>query len=185
MTYSIRTLLVSVCCVAVLLAAFVHLQWQRKVAAAKTWILNQDGAYCLTEPCPNAARTGDESRLYAYSLYGIHGDEYSNPVKEVAFEFATLYTFEPLTCFRKIERISVETVMSGDIDMKQLAKLPKLSEISFCKESRNTPGFDRKITELKESVPGIKIEFDTPHFCRRMETRTEEWVVNAGKGYGG
>ena len=114
---------------------------------------------------------------FANCLTGIHGDEYSNPVKEIAFEFYTLNTFEPLICLRKIERIAVETVMSGEIHMSPLAKLPRLAEISFCKEARETPGFDAKIAQLKDMMPNLKIEYDTEHYYRRPQTSDQEWVI--------
>ena len=181
MNFSLRTLLAVVCCAAIFLAVHVHLKQQRAVAAAKAWILNEDGAYCLSYPCPNAERVGAEKQFIA----GVYGNEYSNPVKEVAFEFYTLGTFEPLTCLRKIEHIAVETVMEGDIDLTPLAKLPELSGISFCKEARNTPGFDTKIAELKALIPNISIEFDTDYNHRRTQTKSQEWVVNGGRQYGG
>jgi len=186
MKFSLKHLLAFVTCVCLLLATFVYVQRHRAVTAAKHWILKQEGAYCLTYSVPGATRTDSTFPAdYRDSLYGIHGDEYSNPVKEVAFEFSTLYSFEPLTCFKKLERIAVETVMAGNIDLKPLASLPELAEISFCRESRNTPGFDNKVSQLKKMIPNLRIEFDTDYYYRRSQTKAEPWVINAGQNYGG
>lgn len=186
MKFSLKQLLVFVTCVCLLLVTFVCMQRHRTATAAKHWILKQDGAYCLTYSVPGAPRTDSTfGPAYHDSLYGIHGDEFSNPVKEVAFEFSTLFSFKPLTSFQKLERIAVETVMVADIDLTPLARLPNLLEISFCEESRDTPEFDSKVSQLKKMIPNLRIEFDTDYRYRRSQTKTAPWVVNAGQNYGG
>ena len=146
------------------------------VNATKSWILEQDAAYCLRHPRVKRAD------LIALPLSGIQGNEITNPVEEVSFEFHTLHTFERLTCLRDLERISIGTVMTDDIDIETLAKLPVLNTISFGPEAReDTPHFNEKMATLRKLTPSLKIIFDSNRlYDRHLNTLEKDWVTRDG-----